>query len=197
MVIRVTTPDQNAGTSEIILAQNLDDRTILRAMAESIQDGILNTRDAIAGTIAELLLQENRTNEVGLVLPTTGIIERTIKPNPTETIPPDSLVGLTIKINDSRSPREQAELGIELGDKAVLMHAGFVGSRNLGDTRSTQQYAHSMGIAGYQQAIAYYLSYPNSRGYAANLQTTAFNFERVSRIIRTLNEKGIKPVATN
>lgn len=185
-LINIDTSQKGYSSAELVLATDLSPRTILDALIEAGHNPPISTRDAIAATVAQLLIKEGEESKYQLVLPTTLLIERTIQPKTVETTPPNSLVGLKKAIIEENNSLKKGNLGIILGDKSLTMHAGMIGSRKMGDNNQTRSYAFGMGIDGYQTAIEHFYKRIGQTNSAEPIRVTANNFLEISEILRGL-----------
>lgn len=139
----------------LFTARDISDEVLLQAMValgEVGRDGV-GLADALSAVIAEKVLQLKIPEGSQVVLPTSGVIGRSMRDTKRSTEP---LVAFRDRLTQAPDAVSVMQNGLELGDRATHFAAGFFGNRKIrsvmGDSE-LDQYACSMASLGYRSAL--------------------------------------------
>lgn len=137
----------------IMMAQGLDDETVLGCIAATASRKRCSLPEALEMLVAERILELQIPDGRNMVYPVSGVIGRMVWNTVQSTLP---LEALAVNLRNAPDRHARLEAGLQLGDRATHFAAGFVGSRTLGrvmKVREQRNYAGNMAQWGYKAAF--------------------------------------------
>ncbi len=131
----------------------LDDQTLLECMVDTRSDMTLS--EALNSVIAEQFLKAGFVNDgPRLVIVLAGIVRRYMRRavNDEVAFQDQYLYDLAGALRGTNRPVERISKGIELGDRAIHLASGWIGSRDMvrrWSSSDLQGYGQNMAIVGY------------------------------------------------
>jgi len=189
---------EETARSLLVSAHHLDDRVILESMVALADERKVSRADALAAIIAEKVLKLGIPKGSGVVLPTSGIIDRGM----TNTSQADiTLTALRQVLEGATTNWQIVDAGVQLGDRATHCAAGFWGSRHIGrvmDEDQRRDYAASMASRGYRAALNAAQRQPEStRARVVNVTVPEIikRFGHIVRILSSFHEEELELAA--
>lgn len=188
------TPEGMQRTHALLFAaRNISDEILLQAMValgEGERNGV-GLADALSAVIAEKILRLQIPGGSQVVLPTSGVISRSLRDT---TLMSEPLVASRDRLANATGAVSVMQSGLELGDRATHFAAGFFGNRKIRSVMNDSaldRYATSMASLGYRSALGVAERRPDlqiGRTVSAVVPGIIRRFRHIVRVLASFTE---------